>query len=419
MNAVEMLSRVFVLCWVFGWVGSFALLAQEASVTAELSPNPVGLDEQVSLTITVVGGGAERPQIPRINGLKLVGGPSVSNQFQWINGQSSSSQSFTYVLLPEAEGTVKVPPIPVRANGKTYHTAETTLKIVKEGTGQSQAPRRRSPFSVFDDMGLDEDSPLRDRTPRRAEVLTVAEVDKRSAFMGEQVTLTYKILTQLPITQVEAKEIPSLNGFWVEEIEVPKNPTAANRVVNGKQYAEYVIKKQALFPTREGALQIPAATFGLVVRTSSGGFFSLGTQESVFRKTEPIVLKVSGLPEGGKPLAFNGAVGNFKLESVIDKSTADTGEALNLKITLSGTGNLKTITEFPLPDLPGFKIYSSKSNDQVAVRNDVLQGNKSWEYAIIPQAPGKEKIPDLNFPTFHQLRSSIAKLVLRAWKWRF
>ena len=271
--------------------------AQEASVTAELSPNPVGVDEQVSLTITVVGGGAERPQIPKINGLKLVGGPSVSNQFQWINGQSSSSQSFTYVLLPEAEGTVKVPAIAVRANGKTYHTGEITLKVVKEGTGQSQAPRRRSPFSVFDDMGLDEDSPLRDRTPRRAEVLTVAEVDKRSAFIGEQVTLTYKILTQLPITQVEVKEIPSLNGFWVEEIEVPKNPTAANRVVNGKQYAEYVIKKQALFPTKDGALQIPSATFGLVVRTSSGGFFSLGTQESVFRKTEPIVTE-GGCPAG-------------------------------------------------------------------------------------------------------------------------
>ena len=200
MKAVGMLSRMLVLCWVVGLAGSFDLLAQEASVTAEVSPNPVGVDEQVSLTITVVGGGAERPQIPKINGLRLVGGPSVSNQFQWINGQSSSSQSFTYILLPEAEGTVKVPPIAVRASGKTYHTGEITLKVVKEATGQSQAPRRRSPFSVFDDMGLDEDSPLRDRTPRRAEVLTIAEVDKRSAFVGEQVTLTYKILTQLPIT---------------------------------------------------------------------------------------------------------------------------------------------------------------------------------------------------------------------------
>jgi hypothetical protein len=408
----RILSRVLVLCCVVGLAGSSDTFAQEPGVTAEVSPNPVGVDEQVSLTITVVGGGAERPQIPKINGLKLVGGPSVSNQYQWINGQSSSSQGFTYILLPEAEGTVKVPTIAVHAGGKTYHTNEISVKVTKEATGGSQAPRRRSPFSVFDDMGLDEDSPLRDRTPRRAEVLTVAEVDKRAAFVGEQVTLTYKILTQLPITQVEVKEIPSLSGFWVEEIEVAKNPTAANRVVNGKQYAEYVIKKQALFPTKEGALQIPAATFGLVVRTSSGGFFSLGTQESVFRKTEAMTLKVTPLPEAGKPATFSGAVGNFKLESVIDKSTAETGDALNLKVTLSGSGNLKTITEFPLPDLPGFKIYSSKSNDQVAVRNDVLQGNKSWDYVIIPQAPGKERIPDLKFfyfsPTTKQYREASA-----------
>jgi len=399
-KGIEVLRRMLVLCWVIGLAGSFGVVAQEVGVTAEVSPNPVGVDEQVSLTVTVVGGGAERPQLPKINGLKLVGGPSVSNQFQWINGQSSSSQSFTYTLLPEGEGTVKVPPIAVRVSGKTHHSAEITLKIVKEPSGQSQVPRRRSPFSVFDDLGLDDDSPLRDRTPRRAEVLTVADVDKRSAFVGEQVTLTYKILTQLPITQVEIKEIPSLNGFWVEEIEVPKNPTAANRVLNGKQYAEYVIKKQALFPTKEGPLQIPSATFGLVVRTSTAGFFSLGTQESVFRKTEAMTVKVAPLPSDGRPTSFNGAVGDFKLESVIDKSTAETGDALNLKVTLSGTGNLKTVTEFPLPELPGFKIYSSKSNDQVSVRNDVLQGSKSWEYVIIPQAPGKERIPALKFPYF-------------------
>lgn len=412
MRRAERWLCAFVLCCVAGLAALADLSAQEVKVTAEVSSNPVGVDEQLSLTVTVTGGGAERPQLPRIAGLKLVGGPSVSNQFQWINGQSSSSQSFTYIFLPEAEGRVKIPPIPVRAGGKVYQTDEIALKVVKESTGPSQTPRRRSPFSVFDDMGLDEDSPFRDRTPRRAEVLVLAEVDKRAAFVGEQITLTYKILTQLPVAQVEIKEIPPLNGFWVEEVQVPSNPTGANLVLNGKQYAEYVIKKQALFPTKEGALAIPAATFGLVVRTSSIGFFTLGSQESVFRKTEPVSVKVASLPEAGKPPAFNGAVGNFKLTSAIDKTAAETGEALNLKVTLSGTGNLKTITEFPLPDLPGFKIYSSKSHDEVAVRNDVLQGNKSWEYVIIPQAPGNEQIPDLKFtyfsPTAKQYREAVA-----------
>ena len=212
--------------------------------------------------------------------------------------------------------------------------------------------------------------------------------------------MTYKILTQLPISQVEVKEIPSLSGFWVEEIEIPKNPSANNRVLNGKQYAEYVIKKQALFPTKDGALQIPSSTFALVVRTSSGGFFSLGTQEQVFRKTDPIPIKANPLPTEGRPANFSGAVGNFKLESAIDKTTAETGDAINLKVTLSGTGNLKTITEFALPELPGFKIYSSKSSDNLAIRNDLLQGSKSWQYVIIPQAPGKELIPALKFPYF-------------------
>ena len=377
-------------------------LAQDVSVTAELSPNPAGVDEEVTLTISVSGadGGSERPQLPKISGLKLVGGPSVSTQFQLINGQASSSQSFTYVLLPEKEGVVKVPPIAVRVGAKRYQTEEITLRVVKESSGQDHRPRRRSPFSVFDDMGLDEDSPLRDRTPRRAEVLTVADVDKRSVFVGEQITLTYKILTQLPITQVETKEIPSLSGFWVEEIEIPKNPSANNRVVNGKQYAEYVIKKQALFPTKDGTLQIPSSTFALVVRISSGGFFSFGAQEQVFRKTDPISITANALPTEGKPVNFSGAVGSFKLESTIDKTTAETGDAINLKVTLSGTGNLKTITEFALPELPGFKIYSSKSSDNLAVRNDLLQGSKSWQYVIIPQAPGKELIPALKFPYF-------------------
>ena len=237
-------------------------------------------------------------------------------------------------------------------------------------------------------MGLDEDSPLRDRTPRRGDVLTTAEVDKKTAFVGEQITLTYKILTQLPIAQVEIKESPTLKGFWVEEVELPKNPIPQGRNLNGKQYTEYTIKKQALFPTTAGTIPIPTSTFALGVRTSSGGFFSLGTQQTVFRKTDPLSIKVNPLPEVGRAADFTGAVGSFKMETSVDKSKAEVGQAINLKVVLSGSGNFRTITDFPLPELPGFKIYSSKSNDNVGVRNNVLQGSKTWEYVVIPQVPG-------------------------------
>ena len=181
--------------------------AQDVSVSALVEPNPIGMDEQLSLIITVTGSsGANQPQIPKIDGVKMMGGPAVANQYQLVNGRSSSSQSFTYYFQPEREGNIKIPSISVKVGGKVYQTQEISVKVVKDtGGGQRNSPKRRSPFSIFDDMGLDEDSPFRDRTPRRADVLVVAETDKKSVSVGEQVTLTYKILTQLPLPRLNSK----------------------------------------------------------------------------------------------------------------------------------------------------------------------------------------------------------------------
>ena len=89
---------LFVVMLFFGLLGADILRAQEAAVSAQAEPNPVGIDEQLSLIISVTGqGGASHPQIPKIDGLKLMGGPAVSNQYQWVNGQASSSQNIAWL----------------------------------------------------------------------------------------------------------------------------------------------------------------------------------------------------------------------------------------------------------------------------------------------------------------------------------
>ena len=392
---------VWLALFIFFSQGSF-VFAEEVSVTAEVDPNPVGLNDQLTLTVKVNGpaGGSEAPQMPAIEGLKLEAGPSITQSFQWINGQASSTQSFVYVFEPQQEGTLRIPPLALKIGGKVFQTKEVYVRVVKDvGAGQRSAPRKRSPFSIFDDMGLDEDSPFRDRTPRRDDLMTTAEVDKKAANLGEQITLVYKVLALIPVVQVELKDSPPLTGFWSEEVTLPKTPEAQNRVLNGKRYVEYIVKKQVLFPTKSGIIEIPPSTFNLLVRTS-GSPFSFPNQDVVIRKTLPLSIKVNALPEKGRPATFSGAVGDFRLESFVDKNRAVTGDAINLRVRLSGSGNFRTITDFPLPDLPGFKIYSSKSRDEISVRNDLLQGSKIWEYVIVPQAPGEESIPELRFSFF-------------------
>jgi hypothetical protein len=380
-----------------------AARAQDVTVTADVDPNPVGLDQQLSLTITInsPAGTAETPQLPKIEGLTLVAGPSISRNFQWINGKSSSSQSYTYLLEPQKEGEFIIPAISVQVGGRAYQGREIRVKVVKDaGQSQPNVPRRRSPFSIFDDMGLDDSSPLRAQMPRRSDVFAQTEVDKKTVFVGEQVTLTYKVLTQIPLLQVEMRDNPPLSGFWSEEIELPKNPEAKVQVIQGKQYAEYVVKQQALFPTKSGSAVIPPSTFSLLVRTTGRGFFVFSNQQTVVRKTDPLPVLVVPLPDSGRPGNFNGAVGDFKLDALLDKSKVATGEALNLKVRLSGKGNFRTITDFPLSELPGFKIYSSKSRDEISVKDNYLQGSKTWEYVIVPQAPGNERIPEMEFTYF-------------------
>src|SRR5262249_21351907 len=90
------------------FLAAAAARAQDVQVTASVEAETVGVNDTVLLTITVSGRDSGEatppPRLPRFHGLQVAAGPSVSTQFQWINGRSSSSKSFTYSLIPEKEG---------------------------------------------------------------------------------------------------------------------------------------------------------------------------------------------------------------------------------------------------------------------------------------------------------------------------
>jgi hypothetical protein len=71
-GGVRLLTFVnFLTSWI---MSATTVTAQDVSVSAQVEPNPLGIDEQLSMIITVTGpGGASQPQIPKIDGLKLVG----------------------------------------------------------------------------------------------------------------------------------------------------------------------------------------------------------------------------------------------------------------------------------------------------------------------------------------------------------
>ncbi len=403
-----------VRCLIFAVLWALRLpcaVAQDVQVTATVGSDVVGIDDQFQLTVTVSGkdsGNAETPRLPRMSGFKVVGGPSVSTQFQWINGRTSSTKSYIYILLPEKEGQFTIDPVEVRVDGKVYSTQPIPVRVA------ASSPRRArpspSPLNPFGDEGLPASS-----AASNEDVFVTAELDRSSAFPGQQATLSYHLYTRVGVTGLQLQESPPLTGFWVEDLQVESNPSGTRRVINGREYQEYVVKKQALFPTATGVLKIPPSTFAISAK-SGGDFFGMfGQTETIYRKTKVLTLDVKPLPENGRPANFANAVGSFNLTSSIDKTKVATGEAVDLRIKLEGRGNLKMIPDIALPPMPDFTIYSSKSAANVRpFEGNQIGGDKTWEYVIVPKAPGEQTIPSLSFSYFDPERQRYETVATQA-----
>jgi tetratricopeptide (TPR) repeat protein len=375
---------------------------QEAQVTASTGSDTVGIQDQFQYSITVSGkdsGDAENPRLPRLQGFKVVSGPNVSTQFQWINGRSSSSKSFIYILIPEKEGQFTIDPAEVRIGSNVYKTQPLQVRVTSAPHSRStQSPRAISPLEDF------EEEPPRRRSVGDS-VFIKAEIDRSSVYPGEQVTLSYQLYTQVGINGIQLQENPPLSGFWVEDLEVEKNPKGTRRVVNGREYVVYTIKRQALFATADGKLKIPSSTFAISAGTGGDLFGIFGRTETLYRKTDEVALEVKPLPLAGRPADFRNAVGTFTLTANTDKNQAATGEAVSLRIKLAGTGNMKMIPDISIPSFPEFTIYSSKRVDAArSLSENQLGGEKTWEYIIVPKAPGRQTIPPLSFSFFNAQR---------------
>jgi hypothetical protein len=115
--------------------------------------------------------------------------------------------------------------------------------------------------------------------------------------------------------------------------------------------------------------------------------------------SDPVVISVKDLP--GHPDGFNGAVGNFNFSGALDKNHVKSNEAITLKLTVTGNGNLSLINP-PKLELPqDFEAYEPKTSDRVTANDNGLSGSMTFEYLFIPRYAGNFTVPAIPFVFFN------------------
>jgi hypothetical protein len=372
--------------------------AQNISFNASVDKTQVGLDEQITLTVSVSGDvkSIPQPELPPLDAFTVYSA-GRSHNISYTNGHLSSSVTFNYVLLPRKVGEFTIGSARIELEGKNYQTTPIEIKVV--------SGEKPPPASAPSDKKKQEVKPQL----QGKDLFIETVVDKKKAYVNEQITLTFRFYQGVRLFNNPEYTPPSLTGFWSEDLPPKKQ---YYKVIDGRQYFVQELKT-ALFPTSTGKLTIGSAELKCTVEDIDRVFtrdpFAMFDRDllSLFRQGKPQILKskaiqieVLPLPEIGRPDNFSGTVGSYRLNVSVDKTGVEVGQPVTLKAKISGTGNVKSVGRPVIQELPDFRTYSSGSSENVSKEDYKVQGVKTYEEVLIPRKAGKYTIPPIEFSFF-------------------
>ncbi len=387
--------------------------AEAASITTQ-GPSQVAVGEQFNLRYVV--------KTTDVSGFRLGGvpdafevlmGPITSTQqsFSIVQGKTTQTESvtYTYVLMANKNGTFVIPAAHARVNGKPATSQAIRINVSgKTQSAQQGGGQRRG--SRVDRAGAQISG---------NDLFIRVTANKKRVYEQEPVLLTYKVYTQVELTQLEGK-MPDLNGFHTQEVPLPQQKSFHVETVNGRTYNCVTWSQYVMFPQMSGKLEIPSITFkGIVVQQNPNvdpfeAFFNGGSGYiEVKKELKAPAVNIQVLPLPAKPAGYSGGVGHFTVSASLDKQTVKAGDPVNVRFVVNGTGNMKLLKQ-PELNLPkDFDKYDAKITDKTKLTANGVTGSMIYDILVVPRNMGEYVIPSISFIYFDTQSNSYKTLTTK------
>jgi hypothetical protein len=387
---------------------SHSVSGQEVYIKGE-SPSVVNTGDQFTIMWTVNSGGGEF-SAPAFTGFYKLMGPqtSYSSSTQIINGKMSTQTSYSYVYYLQAvkEGKYVIAPAIFTLKNKTYSSDSLRIEVV--GSSSQKQSRQQQNSDSETDSEVEANG---------KDLFINLSVNRKEIFLGEPVVATVKIYSRVNIAGINEIKFPSFNSFLKSDIDTPPLTSLRQENVNGTIYGSGVIQQFLLYPQVTGEINIDPVQISVLVQQKTrgesdpffGDFFSSYQTVPKAAASQSVKIKVKPLP-GIQPGDFSGVVGKLELKATLNKESVNVNDAVNLKIIISGNGNLRIAAPPVLKLSPDIEVYDPKISDDLKNGQNGTTGQKSFEFLLIPRHDGDFTIPPLTYSYFNIAAGRFEKL---------
>lgn len=387
--------------------------AQHISVSA---PSHVAAGENFRVAYTINTSDVEEFRMGGVQeGLEVIAGPYTSSQssYQMINGHTSSSSSvtITYTLYAAKNGCFTIGASHALVGGKRLSSHPVKIQVSGHAQRTNGAPNMHGQDSYDQPRMRSAGSAI-----SGSDLFIKVSASKKRVHEQEPILLTYKVYTQVELTQLEGK-MPDLKGFHTQEVPLPQQKTFHTETVNGRPYKCVTWSQYVMYPQMTGSLQIPSITFkGIVVQQNRNvdpmeAFFNGGSGYVEVKKdikAPGITLQVDPLPQ--RPANFSGGVGKFNISASLDKKEVKAGEPITLRVVVGGIGNLKLLKQ-PVVNFPkDFDKYDAKVTDKTRLTANGVEGNMVYDFLAVPRNQGSYTIPSVEL-TYYDTSKNAYKTI--------
>lgn len=387
--------------------------AQHISVSA---PSHVAAGENFRVAYTINTSDVEEFRMGGVQeGLEVIAGPYTSSQssYQMINGHTSSSSSvtITYTLYAAKNGSFTIGASHAVVGGKRLSSRPVKIQVSGHAQRTNGAPNMHGQNSYDQPHMRSAGSAI-----SGSDLFIKVSASKKRVHEQEPILLTYKVYTQVDLTQLEGK-MPDLKGFHTQEVPLPQQKTFHTETVNGRPYKCVTWSQYVMYPQMTGRLEIPSITFkGIVVQQNRNvdpmeAFFNGGSGYVEVKKdikAPGITLQVDPLPQ--RPANFSGGVGKFNISASLDKKEVKAGEPITLRVVVGGIGNLKLLKQ-PVVNFPkDFDKYDAKVTDKTRLTANGVEGNMVYDFLAVPRNQGSYTIPSVEL-TYYDTSKNAYKTI--------